>query len=183
MTITEIGTDRPVPVRFVLIGEPADLPDSLRPEPPDSVADLSGEEGEEPRDGVVEGEAVPPPEGEAARPPEQGALEDMIRRARDAADQERPRAREGEEEPAEEPEGPPLPAQSVIVLLEEALRPATYRILAEGFVNLRGLSGGGDTTFVYVTEEEAPEQPDDEPVEEPEDEPAADEPEEGGRHR
>ena len=66
----------------------------------------------------------------------------------------------GEESP-EEPEPSPtpgaeaglepteLPSQAVSVRLAGALQTGTYRVEASGFVNLRGLVGGGDTTFVY----------------------------------
>jgi hypothetical protein len=67
-----------------------------------------------------------------------------------------------EEEPEEEPEAAArpgvelgsaeaaeLPSQAVSVRLAAALETGTYRVRAGGFVNLRGLVGGGDTTFVY----------------------------------
>lgn len=42
-----------------------------------------------------------------------------------------------------------LPSQQVLVRLGRPLRPGTYRVRVDGFVNLRKLAGGGDTTFVY----------------------------------
>jgi hypothetical protein len=42
-----------------------------------------------------------------------------------------------------------LPSQAVSVRLAVALKTGTYRVQASGFVNLRDLVGGGDTTFVY----------------------------------
>jgi hypothetical protein len=142
VTVREVETERPVPVRFVLIGEPADLPDSLRPEPPDS-SDTTPAEKE-----VAAGDSIGTPSIEDLRerlglPPRLGEAE----------------PREGEErQAAAEPEGAPLPTQSVIVFLEETLRPATYRVVAEGFVNLRRLSGGGDTTFVFAVEPDTTQQ-------------------------
>lgn len=44
--------------------------------------------------------------------------------------------------------GPVLPSRFVSVRLGRALRETTYRLGAEGFENLRHLTGGGDTTFV-----------------------------------
>lgn len=41
-----------------------------------------------------------------------------------------------------------LPTRFVSVRLAGRIPDGTYRVHAEGFVNLRGLSGGGDTTFV-----------------------------------
>jgi hypothetical protein len=41
------------------------------------------------------------------------------------------------------------PTQFVTVELEQALREGQYGVMAWGFTNLRGLIGGGDTTFVY----------------------------------
>jgi len=43
---------------------------------------------------------------------------------------------------------PVLPTRFVSVRLAGRIPVGTYRVHAEGFVNLRGLSGGGDTTFV-----------------------------------
>ncbi|MFQ5889218.1 MAG: Ig-like domain-containing protein, partial [Gemmatimonadota bacterium] len=43
-----------------------------------------------------------------------------------------------------------LPSQRVTVELGEALRPSRYWVRSTGFRNLRGLEGGGDTTFVYT---------------------------------
>ena len=42
-----------------------------------------------------------------------------------------------------------LPSPAVSVRLAAGLPAGTYRVRAEGFVNLRGMVGGGDTTFVY----------------------------------
>jgi len=44
--------------------------------------------------------------------------------------------------------GPVLPSRFVSVRLARGLREGGYRLRAEGFVNLRRLTGGGDTTFV-----------------------------------
>lgn len=52
--------------------------------------------------------------------------------------------------------GPSLPSRFVSVRLGRALRSGIYRIHAEGFVNLRRLTGGGDTTFVADLPEPAP---------------------------
>lgn len=41
-----------------------------------------------------------------------------------------------------------LPSRFVTVRLAEGIAAGTYRVSAEGFVNLRHLTGGGDTTFV-----------------------------------
>ncbi|MDX1577296.1 MAG: carboxypeptidase regulatory-like domain-containing protein [Gemmatimonadota bacterium] len=46
--------------------------------------------------------------------------------------------------------GPPLPSRFVSVRMASPLVPAAYRAFVEGAVNLRRLSGGGDTTFVYA---------------------------------
>jgi len=43
-----------------------------------------------------------------------------------------------------------LPYPSLVVRLEQALTEDTFRVSASGIPNLRGLAGGGDTTFVYV---------------------------------
>ena len=43
-----------------------------------------------------------------------------------------------------------LPYPTLVVRLEQALREDTFRVSASGIPNLRGLTGGGDTTFVYV---------------------------------
>ena len=43
-----------------------------------------------------------------------------------------------------------LPYPSLVVRLEQALSEDTFRVAASGIPNLRGLMGGGDTTFVYV---------------------------------
>ena len=43
-----------------------------------------------------------------------------------------------------------LPYPSLVVRLEQALSEDTFRVSASGIPNLRGLTGGGDTTFVYV---------------------------------
>ncbi len=97
-----------------------------------STVQLPGLEPEEPAQGEEpEPEAAPPgPSGETVGDP--------------AAPQELT---------AEE-----LPSRVVTVRLAAALVPASYRVRAEGLVNLRGLSGGGDTTFVY----EPPEEPEEE---------------------
>ncbi len=59
----------------------------------------------------------------------------------------------------QEPAAEELPSRVVTIRLADALVPASYRVRAEGFVNLRSLSGGGDTTFVYdPTEEEEEEE-------------------------
>jgi len=42
-----------------------------------------------------------------------------------------------------------LPSQRILVRLGRPLRSGIYRVRVEGFVNLRKLAGGGDTTFVY----------------------------------
>jgi hypothetical protein len=74
-----------------------------------------------------------------------------------------PEEAEEEAPPAEEPVAPPagrgtvraatppseLPSPAVSVRLAAGLPAGTYRVRAEGFVNLRGMVGGGDTTFVY----------------------------------
>lgn len=45
----------------------------------------------------------------------------------------------------------PLPSDSLFLRLGRPLEPErTYRASASGLVNLRGLEGGGDTTFVYT---------------------------------
>ncbi len=54
----------------------------------------------------------------------------------------------------QEPAAEELPSRVVTIRLADALVPASYRVRAEGFVNLRSLSGGGDTTFVYEPPEE-----------------------------
>lgn len=48
-----------------------------------------------------------------------------------------------------------LPSQRILVRLGRPLRPGTYRVRVDGFVNLRKLAGGGDTTFVYPAEDTA----------------------------
>jgi hypothetical protein len=44
----------------------------------------------------------------------------------------------------------PMPFRTLVVRLEQALTEDTFRVSASGVPNLRGLAGGGDTTFVYV---------------------------------
>lgn len=44
--------------------------------------------------------------------------------------------------------GPVLPSRFATIRLGRTLRETTYRLVAEGFENLRHLTGGGDTTFV-----------------------------------
>ena len=63
---------------------------------------------------------------------------------------------------AAEPDGPGRPSglasaetrerpfPFLIVTLEQALTEDTFRVSVSGVSNLRGLTGGGDTTFVYV---------------------------------
>jgi hypothetical protein len=76
----------------------------------------------------------------------------------------------------------PRPERMVTVRLERALQAGEYSVTTGGFVNLRGLAGGGDTTFVY----EPPAVADDEPGEAVEGPPAeagdegAEPPEESG---
>lgn len=48
---------------------------------------------------------------------------------------------------------PRRPSGTLLILLGEALQVGPYRVRAAGLVNLRGLVGGGDTTFVYPPEE------------------------------
>jgi len=79
-----------------------------------------GQPGEEP----AEEEAPPRPEEEEAPPAERGEVQAAI--------------------PQSE-----LPSPAVSVRLAAGLPAGTYRVRAEGFVNLRGMVGGGDTTFVY----------------------------------
>lgn len=55
--------------------------------------------------------------------------------------------------PVARPDGDPLaravPTPFFAVGLGRPLVPGSYRIIVSGLVNLRGLAGGGDTTFVY----------------------------------
>lgn len=53
----------------------------------------------------------------------------------------------------------PRPARTLIVVLEESMRAGVYRVQASNLVNLRGLPGGGDTTFVYPPEDQLPPDP------------------------
>ncbi len=57
------------------------------------------------------------------------------------------------------------PFPFLIVTLEQALTEDTFRVAVTGVSNLRGLSGGGDTTFVYVAPlpAVAPSEPDEGP--------------------
>jgi len=50
-----------------------------------------------------------------------------------------------------------LPSRFVTVRLSEAIYPGTFRVQANGFLNLRHLSGGGDTTFVAEVGSKLPE--------------------------
>jgi hypothetical protein len=157
VTVREVDSNRQVPVRFVLIGELSDLPDSLRPEPPDSAETVPGDEEIPPADSVetLPGEAeLGPVEAEPEPEEERREEREPLAVPGEAVRQEREGRRT-----AVPQEGPPLPTQSVIVLLKEALRPATYRVFAEGFLNLRQLSGGGDTVFVYEAEEDTTQEP------------------------
>lgn len=52
--------------------------------------------------------------------------------------------------------GPVLPSRFVSVRLGGVLRATAYRIHADGFVNLRHLTGGGDTVFVAELPEPTP---------------------------
>ncbi len=58
--------------------------------------------------------------------------------------------------PGQEPRAD-LPSQTVTVILAEPLVEGTYRVEARQFVNVRKLSGGGDTTFAYTPEPAAEE--------------------------
>jgi hypothetical protein len=49
-----------------------------------------------------------------------------------------------------------LPSTSVTVGLARPLAAGAYRVRAAGFPNLRGLYGGGDTTFVFQPAEPSP---------------------------
>lgn len=44
----------------------------------------------------------------------------------------------------------PMPYRTLVVRLEQPMTEDTFRVRAAGIPNLRGLTGGGDTTFVYV---------------------------------
>lgn len=49
----------------------------------------------------------------------------------------------------------PLPSRTALVRLERPLEDGgAYRVRADGFVNLRGLTGGGDSVFVYSAPED-----------------------------
>ena len=62
--------------------------------------------------------------------------------------------------PPAEPEAElrPRPQATVTVRLGRPLTEGTYSVHAEGFPNLRGLRGGGDTTFVYLLPPPAPDE-------------------------
>lgn len=56
------------------------------------------------------------------------------------------------------------PERRVTVRLLRALEAGEYSVAAGGFVNLRGLTGGGDTTFVYEPPPPAPEEMEEAPA-------------------
>lgn len=51
------------------------------------------------------------------------------------------------------------PSRVLTVRLARPLEEGVYRVLAEGWSNLRGLVGGGDTTFVHPFAEDVPGEP------------------------
>jgi hypothetical protein len=105
----------------------------------------------------VEAEDSVPEEGgqlDAALPPDPALVEDTVGRAVEVD----PTA--GLEAAATDSVQEPLrarPERTVTVRLGRALLEGTYSVAARGFANLRLLTGGGDTTFVY--EPPAPPEP------------------------
>ncbi|NNK47879.1 MAG: hypothetical protein HKP01_03300, partial [Gemmatimonadetes bacterium] len=59
-------------------------------------------------------------------------------------------------------EARPRPQRFVSVRLDRALAAGVFEVSASGFWNLRGLSGGGDTTMVYEPPPPVPESESDE---------------------
>lgn len=116
-------------VEEVTVGVPEPPADSVPAAGPEDAAgetDGAADEADEaPRKAPVRPDSVADavPDGERPEPPPQEAL-----RRTDL---------------------PPVPSTSVTVRLGSPLRVGTWRVRASGFPNLRGLSGGGDTTFVY----------------------------------
>ncbi len=106
-----------------------------------------GTEEEWPVAEFVLGQSLPSAPPDSAGPPEgEGEVEGAVP----------PLTPDTAEAPPEDPtEGVTSPERErpdrfVTVLLDRPLLEGTYRVSASGFVNLRGLSGGGDTTFVYT---------------------------------
>ena len=132
------GTDEAWPVAEFVVGQ------ALSSAVSDSVDFPEGE---------GEGEAEVAPEPEAEREAISGVPPDTAGAVPDTTGV----LPEGEDEgltvPARE-----RPDRFVTLRLARPLIEGTYRVSASGFVNLRGLSGGGDTTFVYTAPPEpAPE--------------------------
>jgi hypothetical protein len=122
---------------------------------PDSAAAAAAEEVEEAAvpvpDDSLPGEAeageaeLAAPEPEAGPPPVPGARDESGRPSPEAE----PEGQEPEQEVLRRTDLPPPPSTSVTAHLASPLRVGTWRVRASGLANLRGLVGGGDTTFVY----------------------------------
>jgi len=145
--VSEEGAPGPA-VDSVAVGVPEPAADSVpavtgegadsagAPAPPDSVSVGAAEENV-PR--------PPSPEGERERTPPEPAT------AGEQAD--------AEQEALRRADLPPAASTSVTVHLASPLSAGSWRVRASGLPNLRGLLGGGDTTFVYEpspVEEEIP---------------------------
>jgi hypothetical protein len=136
------ATDEAWPVVSFEVERPERTRDGRGREPADTAA-VPGE-GQE---AVGDGEAELADSAAAVRqlPLDRVALEVVADSLADAVDQEPPGGRAA----AEDLPLRPYPSPFVIVKLERGLESGSYRVSALGLANLRGLVGGGDTTFVY----------------------------------
>lgn len=127
VTVRDTATGRAWPVTRMRVGEAGELPadTAARPGPADTLA--------------APGDTLAAPEDTVPGPVP----------LRAAADTTPPPA--GDTVPAAAAaEEPRLPSRAVAVRLGEPLSPGAYRVAARGFENVRGLTGGGDTVFVYT---------------------------------
>jgi hypothetical protein len=153
----EVGAPRPADARAAAAaGERGAVPDlaaadSLGAPPPDAEEAAPAEVPPEEEGGERAGLRAPAPErAEVAR------MREMQRREEPAAEAAQPAEAfpgeaggEQERAPLRRTDLPPVPSTTVTVRLATPLAPGGWRVRATGLPNLRGLVGGGDTTFVY----------------------------------
>lgn len=133
VTVVPLEDGAPIPVDTFVVGETLPAREegaAVAPDGADAPADTA-EAGEVGPDTTVAGapaDTTPAPADTAvaAEPPR-------------AADGPAPGTRDGE----------PRPARTVSVRLVRPLGRGTFRVQARDFRNVRGLTGGGDTTFVH----------------------------------
>ncbi|MDT8435119.1 MAG: Ig-like domain-containing protein [Gemmatimonadota bacterium] len=134
--------------------EAGDAPGAEEEAPADG--DGRGDEAEPAADGdapgaeeEAPGEERAPVEAEAdAEAPAADSVAAAARPVPPAADRGPP-APTPRAEPLRRPDSRPVPSTRITARLDGPLAPGPYRVRAAGLPNLRGLRGGGDTTFVY----------------------------------